>query len=201
MTGSADAKLAPRWEWRMFGRNLAGLEVRIGPIGPAEPVHSEEIYLLNSSTPHSAKVRDGALDIKRLEEVDPNGLELWKPAFKGAFPLTAPMLQKAFLILDLPPPVFGRDAYPLNLFLSELVKRDAAFRRVDVNKTRRQFLFRDCAAEFVRVRICGDGEPDSFCVEHETPERILSALSELDLDPHANVNFPAGVARALAGAV
>jgi hypothetical protein len=200
MAGSGDARQTPRWEWRTFGRSLARLEARMGPIHSARPVRSDEIYLLSSSTPHSAKIRDGALDIKRLEQVDPNGLELWSPAFKEAFPLAAPMLREAFQTLDLPPPVFGRDAYPLDLFLSELVKRDAAFRVVDVDKTRRQFPYRGCAAEFVSVGVCGDGECESFCVEHEAPERLLSAMRELDLDPHANVNFPAGVARALAGA-
>lgn len=196
MVGS-DTKDTPRWEWRTFGCSLAWLEARIGPSVLTEPRHSEEIYLLNSSTPHSAKIRGGALDIKRLERVDPNGLELWRPVFKAAFPLTTPMLREAFSALGLPPPVFRRDAYPMGLFLSDFVERDATFRMVAVTKARRQFAFGGCTAEFVELRIGGGGVLNSFCIEHETPGRIVSALRELGLDSHANVRFPTGLARAL----
>jgi len=40
---------------------------------------------------------------------------------------------------------------------------------------------------------------DSFCIEDEVPARIIiAALQELGLDSHANINFPAGLKRALA---
>jgi hypothetical protein len=39
---------------------------------------------------------------------------------------------------------------------------------------------------------------DSFCIEDEVPARIIEALHELGLDLHANINFPAGLKRALA---
>jgi hypothetical protein len=44
---------------------------------------TDEIYLLNSATPHSAKIRGAVLEVKRLVEVDPGGLELWSPALKA----------------------------------------------------------------------------------------------------------------------
>jgi len=187
-----------RWEWRTFGCSLAGLEARLGLPALIEPHHSDEVYLLNSATPHSAKIRGGALEIKRLEQVDPNGLELWGPVFKAAFPLTPAMLREAFSAWGLPPPAFRRDAYPLDLFLSDIIERDAAFRTVAVNKARRQFVFRGCTAEFVHLRIGGIAR-NSFCIEDETPERILAALRELGLDSQANVNFPRGLEQALIG--
>ena len=94
----------PRWEWRTFSPSLADLEAKIGLAVQIAPRQSDEIYLLNSATPHSAKIRDAVLVVKRLVQVDPNGLELWSPAFKAAFPLSAPMLQSAFSALGLPHP-------------------------------------------------------------------------------------------------
>ena len=76
-----------RWEWRTFSPSLADLEAKIGSAVRIAPCQSDEIYLLNSATPHSAKIRGAVLDVKRLVQVDPSGLELWSPAFKAAFPL------------------------------------------------------------------------------------------------------------------
>jgi len=191
-----DIKLTPRWEWRTFADSLAWLERKIGPLDIGEPRHSEETYLLNSSTPHSAKIRSAVLEIKRLKQVDPSGLELWYPAFKGAFPLTSSILREAFVALGLHPPIFSLISYPIDLFLSEVIARDAAFCPVQVSKVRRQFVFGGCGAEFVRIT-AGGVELESFCIEDEALERVLSALRELGLDSHANVNLPNGLRWAL----
>ena len=191
-----DIKLTPRWEWRTFADSLAWSETKIGALDIVEPHQSEEIYLLNSSTPHSAKIRSGVLEIKRLKQVDPSGLELWYPTFKGAFPLTSSILHEAFIALGLHPPIFALNSYPINIFLSEIIARDAAFCPVRVSKVRRQFVFGGCAAEFVRKTADGV-ELESFCIEDEALERVLSALRELGLDSHANVSLPNGLRRAL----
>ena len=65
-----------------------------------------------------------------------------------------------------------------------------------MNKARRQFVFGGCAAELVRLRI-GAIVQDSFCIEDETPARIIAALRELGLDSHAKINFLTGLMRAL----
>src|ERR1019366_6276363 len=186
-----------RWEWRTFSPSLAGLEAKIGLAVQIASRQSDEIYLLNSATPHSAKVRGAVLEVKRLVQVDPSGLELWSPVFKAAFPMSAPMVQSAFSALGLPHPTIQRGAYTLDEFLEEFVDHNAAFRAVQVSKGRRQFMFGGCAAELVRLRI-GAIVQDSFCIEDEVPARIIAALHELGLDSHANINFRAGLKRALA---
>jgi hypothetical protein len=186
-----------RWEWRTFSPSLADVEAKIGLAVRIAPRQSDEIYLLNSVTPHSAKIRDAVLEVKRLVQVDPSGLELWSPAFKAAFPLSVPMLQSAFSALGLPHPTIQRGAYTLDEFLAEIVDRNTAFRAVQVSKGRRKFMFGGCAAELVRLRI-GAIVKDSFCIEDEAPARIIAALRKLGLDSHANINFPASLKRGLA---
>jgi len=100
-------KDTPRWEWRTFSTRLADIEAKIGLAVQIAPRQSDEVYLLNSTTPHSAKIRDGVLEVKRLQQVDSSGLELWSPAFKAAFPLSAPVLQSAFTALDSHPLQLG----------------------------------------------------------------------------------------------
>ncbi len=61
-----DSTNAPRWEWRTFGVRLSDIEAIIGLAARIAPRRSDEIYLLNSATPHSAKIRGGVLEVKRL---------------------------------------------------------------------------------------------------------------------------------------
>jgi len=159
------------------------------------PRQSDEIYLLNFATPHSAKIRGGVLEVKRLLQVDSNGLEQWSPAFKACFPLSAPMVQSAFAALDLGPLTTRREVRDLQEFL-DLVANDKALRAIQVKKARRQFVFGDCAAEFVRLHI-GPVAQERFCVEDEDPSKVVAAVRELGLDPHANISFPKGIERAL----
>ena len=47
------------------------------------------MYLVSVHTNASVKLRDELADVKHLERVDDDGLELWKPVLKTAFPLSA----------------------------------------------------------------------------------------------------------------
>ena len=104
------------------GAPLTGLpeiEAKLGPTTRIAPRRSGEIYLLSFATPHSAKIRGGALEVKRLLQVASSGLEQWTLAFKERFPLSAPMLRSAFAALDLRPIATRRDVYDFEEFLSE----------------------------------------------------------------------------------
>ena len=195
--GEPDGNCAPRWEWRTFGAELPEIEAKLGLTARVAPRRSDEIYLLNSATPHSAKIRGGVLEVKRLLQVDSNGLEQWTPAFKERFPLSAPMLRCAFAALDLRPIATRREVYDLEEFLAEAAPSGGLPRAVEVKKARRQFMYRDCAAEFDRLHI-GPVARESFCIESEDPSKVIAAVHEMGLDPHANINFPKGIERALA---
>ena len=77
----------PRWEWRIFDTSLNAIEGRIaGALEHVTPHTSAEIYLLRLGGPQNAKIRDGILDVKRLQQVDVNGLELWGTGAQGQIP-------------------------------------------------------------------------------------------------------------------
>jgi exopolyphosphatase/guanosine-5'-triphosphate,3'-diphosphate pyrophosphatase len=114
--GELGRRDAPRWEWRTFGAGLSDIEAKVGLTARIAPRQSDEIYLLNLATPHSAKIRGGVLEVKRLLQVDSSGLEQWSPAFKARFPLSAPMVQSAFAALDLRPLTTWQGVYDLQEF-------------------------------------------------------------------------------------
>ena len=93
-----EAKIVPRWEWRTFDASLNAIEDRIAAaLEHVAPHTSAEIYLLRLGGPQNAKIRDGILDVKRLHQVDVNGLELWEPVLKAKFPLSQNDVATAFL--------------------------------------------------------------------------------------------------------
>jgi hypothetical protein len=186
----------PRWEWRIFGADLTALEARLGaPLDPQR--RSEEIYLLNATTPHSAKIRQSALEVKRLLQVDRDGLELWSPAFRGEFPLDAGRIREAFAALALAPPPLASDRYDQEAFLGEIVAMRGELRPIWVKKARRRFSVCGCAAECVRLQV-GAVPLESVAVESADKSRLEAALRALGVDPRLNVNFPKGVERAAA---
>ena len=83
MTGA----IIPRWEWRVFAERFGGAERRLAWLATAPAEVSDELYVLGLRSEASVKIRDGLMDVKRLEHVDDNGLERWRPVMKAAFPL------------------------------------------------------------------------------------------------------------------
>ena len=113
----------PRWEWRTFDASLNAIEGRIaGALEHVAPHTSAEIYLLRLGGPQNAKIRDGILDVKRLQQVDVNGLELWEPVLKAKFPLSQNDVATAFLEWQLSLPDLGRKTYTIDQFTRTYLK-------------------------------------------------------------------------------
>ena len=56
---------------------------------PERVAESDETYLLSAEGVDAVKLRDGLMDVKHLEQVDDDGLELWKPVMKSPLPISA----------------------------------------------------------------------------------------------------------------
>jgi exopolyphosphatase/guanosine-5'-triphosphate,3'-diphosphate pyrophosphatase len=85
---AVEPTVVPRWEWRTFGASFSDVEARFESFPPERMAESDEIYLLSLATDASVKARGGLLDVKRLERVSEDGLELWRPVMKARFPLS-----------------------------------------------------------------------------------------------------------------
>jgi hypothetical protein len=184
-------KIIPRWEWRTFAASLDALERAIGPLADVAPRDSSEIYVLSLNGP-----RYDLIDIKQLQQVDDDGLELWEPVFKARFPLSRSDIAAAFSEWHLLLPALSLDSYTIEEFFNSLIAAQPALRVARVDKSRRGFVFQGCIAEFVRLSV--DLHPlQSFSLEHEDRSLILAALEQLGLDSHANTSYPLGLKRAL----
>jgi len=139
----------PRYEFRIFGNNLDGIENRIKELAKEEKTRQmTSVYLLASGNPkNNIKIREGVMDIKVLEHVQ-DGLEQWNPFLVGEFPLKANVIKTVvFPSLGVQSPVLAREEYTLEQFIEELISVDPDLSVAWVNKTRHAFTVRECITE------------------------------------------------------
>ena len=90
---TAGPGIVPRWEWRTFG-DLGPVHDEIAALVTGETQVSDELYVLSVHRDASVKVRDGLLDVKLLDAVGEDGLELWQhPDFVPDLKAAANFLQ------------------------------------------------------------------------------------------------------------
>jgi exopolyphosphatase / guanosine-5'-triphosphate,3'-diphosphate pyrophosphatase len=181
-----------RWEWRTFGEEFGGAEDRLASMTIERIVRSDETYLLSPAGVDAVKVRDGLMDIKHLERVDDEGLELWKPVMKSPLPISAAEAGTVLAALRVPARLV-RDTYDV---ADLATAAGGVVRLVPVQKTRRRWTIGGCMGELTDLRT-GDRSVHTIAIESEDPTRVTAAVRDLGLGARPNVNVPRGL-RALA---
>jgi hypothetical protein len=187
----------PRWEWRVFERFPGTFITAVCAVDVTEP-KSAETYILSSVSPHNIKIREGQLDVKRLEAVRTGDLELWRPVFRRAFPVQSSELKEVWSAWNVSPPARLRSTYTIDQFLNELVPSIAELRAVPITTQRARFAVLGCRAERAIVRVDGS-RWDTLAVEDEDTSKLLRVQRILDHVPPSGVSFPAMLKRIVAG--
>ena len=153
---------------------------------------SDELYLLSQESDASVKVRDGLLDVKRLEAVDGNGLEQWRPVLKGLFPLDAADVRAVLDALRVSVPDLAREAYTLEQLVDEVIEPIPALAAVAVHKRRAHYRIEECMAELSEVT-ADTRSARTIAVEAEDPELVYATVRELQLADRPNVCLARGL--------
>jgi exopolyphosphatase / guanosine-5'-triphosphate,3'-diphosphate pyrophosphatase len=176
---------ALRWEWRTFGEQFGEAERRLDATGEERVIESDETYLLSAEAVDAVKVRNGLMDVKHLEQVDEDRLELWKPVMKTPLPISVADAAAVLTALRVSAPLHG-DTYDL----AELARAaGAAVHAVPVHKTRRHYTIGGCMAELTDLR-AADRSTRTIAIESEEPARVIAAVRELGLGARPNVSVP-----------
>jgi exopolyphosphatase / guanosine-5'-triphosphate,3'-diphosphate pyrophosphatase len=183
--------IVPRWEWRTFGETFGEAEERLAALEPTRVSESDELYVVSSRREASVKVRGGVLDVKRLEQVDDDGLEQWRPVAKAEFPIAAADVAALLSELGVPDPPLVRADYELEE-LVEVVGQSPDLLSVSVHKRRAHYTVGGCAAEVTEVRT-GALRTRTIAVEDEDPALVRATVGELGLGSRPNVSFPHGL--------
>jgi exopolyphosphatase / guanosine-5'-triphosphate,3'-diphosphate pyrophosphatase len=180
-----------RWEWRAFGEQLDAVQRRFAALSPERVQESDELYLLAPADDVTVKIRHDLMDIKRLEQVNENGLEKWLPIVKAAFPLGAADVGKVLGILGIRVESPARSS-KRDEFVDELVGSKAVLRAVRVHKERARYTVSGCMAEVTEVRAEGQATR-TIAIESEDPERLIAVVREFGLASLPNVSYPRGL--------
>jgi exopolyphosphatase/guanosine-5'-triphosphate,3'-diphosphate pyrophosphatase len=184
--------IIPRWEWRTFGESFGKSDERFAALEPSGVQESDEIYLLSPAGDQNVKIRDLLMDIKTLEQVNPDGLEQWRPIMKGAFPLPTAEVTRVFDALGVSSPPLARADYTLQQFVDELAKPGGRLRVVNVHKKRVRYKIDGCISEMTEV--VADGKKTrTVAIELEDPARVISTVRKLGLDKFPNISYPRGL--------
>jgi exopolyphosphatase / guanosine-5'-triphosphate,3'-diphosphate pyrophosphatase len=186
------SEIIPRWEWRSFGTDFGNAEARLKARGTDKLQYSDEIYLLSSISDANVKIRDGLMDIKRLEQTDTHGFEQWRPVLKEAFPLAAAAVGTVFAALGVASSLEST-SITLEQLLVE-VASDSRMRTLEVHKARTRYQLEGCMAELTEVTANGK-TIRTMAVESEDPACIAAALRALGLEGVKNVSYPCGLKR------
>ena len=183
--------IVPRWEWRTFGDLGPALDL-VGSLVTDEARESEEIYLLSAYGDASVKVRGGQMDVKTLERVGDDGLELWIPRMKAGFPLTADQVTSVLAALGAGVPEAGAGDWTLDRLVDDVVAADPRLRAATVGKWRRQSVVEGCLVELTEVTVDGAGAT-TVVVEAPDPTLVTTTVHRLGLGGRDNTCFARGL--------
>ena len=138
------------------------------------------------------KIRDGLLDVKRLEAVNGDGLEQWRPVLKKPFPLNAADVSIALSALGVPPADLGSSSFTLDELLSSLVRPNPSLTAVEAHKHRSHFHVGGCMTEVSEISV-GGRSARTVAVEDEDPALVSATLRELSLSDLPNVCVARGL--------
>ena len=189
---TAEPEIVPRWEWRTFGAEFGHAEQVLADHTADEVKDSDEVYLVSVHANTSVKLRDELVDVKHLVQVDDDGLELWKPVLKAAFPLTADQTALVLATLGVVAPALGRPTYTLEQFRDELVATNADLRILPLHKRRTRYVVDGCMVE--RTEIATTSRSVGT-IAIESPDRALvrATIERLGLAGRPNTNVARGL--------
>jgi exopolyphosphatase/guanosine-5'-triphosphate,3'-diphosphate pyrophosphatase len=189
---SPQPPVVPRWEWRTFGDEFGEAEPRLAALTPERAQDSDEIYLLSAHSDASVKVREGLLDVKHLERVNDDGLELWIPRMKAPFPLSADDVATVLSTLAVAMPPLTREAYTQAEFARELVAPEPGLLAARVHKRRVHYLVDGCMVELTELGT-DRGVVRTLAIESADPALVRTIIDRLGLGGRSNVNMARGL--------
>ena len=184
--------IIPRWEWRSFGERFGEAESALAARSPDQVIETDEVYLLSDAGGDVVKVRHELMDIKRLHQVDDDGLEQWSPVMKAPLPLSAgefTAVVAALGVASSEPP--ARTSYSLADVREELIEPNPHLLEVEVHKRRQRYLVDGCMAELTDVRV-GGRSTRTIAIESEDPMRVIATVRAHGV-PGPNINFVRGL--------
>jgi exopolyphosphatase/guanosine-5'-triphosphate,3'-diphosphate pyrophosphatase len=182
------SQIIPRWEWRTFGENFTETENILATMECSRVKVSEEIYILSKNSCENCKIRNSLMDIKMLQQVDENGLELWKPVLKASFPLSFEIVRLVLRTLHIRKPLLLRSQYTHYQFLTDIIRPHPKLNVVDIKKKRHGYLIDGAEVEIAELQI-GAKHIKTVAIESDNTACVMKVRDQLKVRELPNVNY------------
>lgn len=180
--------IIPRWEWRTFGHDFTHYLETLKKYGDPSIKRTSEVYILSKVRDDNTKIREDLIDIKALQAINNDNLEQWYPTLKSGFPITTDKLSELFQVFGVEAPIFEREQYTYDEFLTELIIPNELLKIVNVKKVRYIYTINGCAVEYAETEF--NSIPwKTACVEHVDPKIVMKTVLELGLGGLPNINY------------
>jgi exopolyphosphatase/guanosine-5'-triphosphate,3'-diphosphate pyrophosphatase len=171
----------------MFGSDFGAVEGRLR-LKATSVRSSREVYVTGPDAHQRVKVRDGQLDIKTLDQVNADGLQLWRPVSKTPFPIDLSRVREVFARLGVASPDLQRAHYSADQWLAEAVHRVPDLTVCQVSKERHGSTIDGCLAEIAYLAVDG-GFVKTIGVEMEDAAAVAATVRSLGFDPVQNEDY------------
>ena len=185
------AKLTPRAEFRVFGRDIIeSVKEHMweckAVLYKARVMPAETYILSKNTNDANVKVRDGLLDIKTKVGETPEGYEIFQPRGKFNFPVKknelATILEHLKVEMEL-----NKDEYSFNEFC-EMAREHNQLALVSVEKKRYGFSVNGVICEYAYVWMNG-ALIETACCESEDYDSMKGTIEALGLAQKPNINY------------
>lgn len=185
------AKIVPRAEFRVFGRDVIELvksKIWNGKtvLFQARKMPAETYFLSVNTNEANVKVRDGLLDIKTKVGETPEGYEIFQPRGKFQFPVSKADLETILTHLKVKVPL-DAETYTIEAFIG-MVRKHPEMAPVTVEKMRYGFTIDGIICEYAQVWFNG-AMVETACAESENYAGMKQVVEELGLSELPNTNY------------
>jgi hypothetical protein len=187
-----------RYERRIFAPDLSGIEARLRVAAPLGRYREglETYLLLPGRSDLNLKIRDGALELKRLVRRE-WGLEQWEPGFRLDLPADGVRLGEHLAgLVDLGSWLEVPGDWDTERLLAAIAEAQPGVAAASLFKKRFGFVLDDCLAEVAEVLING-ARLMSAAVESELPAAVLALQDRLGMEGLENVGYVLAAERVL----
>jgi hypothetical protein len=193
-TAKPAGEVVPRWEWRVFVRGALNVARLASFLKDDTERIRAETYVISTKSLHSIKIHSLVAEVKHLERVAADGLQLWRPMLREEFPLSARVLGQLFLAwgLDEPPPF--RPCWSERQLEHDIIAPRIALRSVPVLKQRTPLEVVRCRGEHVGLTVFGE-HWESIAFEDPDAGRVRAAAEAVGLSMMPNQSYPSVLAR------
>ncbi|HEX7939599.1 MAG TPA: hypothetical protein VF483_11485 [Gemmatimonadaceae bacterium] len=137
-----------RWEWRTFAKRGDPRLQSLVPAGAMSEPTRQETYIVSARSVNNVKVRDGFVEVKTLERRSDSGLELWRPALRGALPIAAAVVRRLCAAWHVPAPDLHLLSYGLGDLVQDVVAVEKDLAAIPVSKRRTRISPHGCQGEW-----------------------------------------------------